>query len=118
MSIVEQNIFGITEELLQEITARIVREYHPHKIILFGSYARGKSRAHSDLDLLIIMDSAIARPDERAMQMEAMFDDLDCPIDLLVYTPEEIALSQRKRNPFIRDILLKGKILYDRQHEL
>lgn len=35
--VVEQNTFGLIEELIQEITARIVRAYHPHKIILFGS---------------------------------------------------------------------------------
>ncbi|MDL1873972.1 DUF1446 domain-containing protein [Cytophagia bacterium CHB2] len=34
MAVVEQNIFGITEELLQEITARIVREGPLHYLTL------------------------------------------------------------------------------------
>lgn len=112
MALVEQNTFSVIEELIQEITARIVREWHPHKIILFGSHAKGKPKAHSDLDFMIIMDSAVARPDERAMQMERDFEDLDCPIDFFVYTPDEVAISLKKRNPFVKDILQKGRVLY------
>jgi predicted nucleotidyltransferase len=117
MTVVEQNTFGISEALIQQITERIVRECNPHKIILFGSFAWGTPWRYSDLDLLIVMDSLVARPDERALQIEAMFCDLDCPMDLLVYTPEEVATCLRKRNPFIRDILKRGRVLYARQHE-
>ncbi len=112
MRAIEQNFYGVTEELIQEITARIVREWHPHKIILFGSYAEGKAKEHSDLDFMVIMDSTIARPDERAMLLEDMFEDVDCPIDFFVYTPSEVASNLEKRNPFVRDILQKGRVLY------
>lgn len=112
MAVIEQHNFGVTEELIQEITARLVREWHPHKIILFGSCAKGKPKEFSDLDFIVIMDSEIARPDERAMQMKREFEDLDCPIVFFVYTPVEVAISLEKRNPFVRDILQKGQVLY------
>lgn len=114
MQVVEQNTFGISETLIQQVTKKIVLECHPHKIILFGSLAWGKPKQDSDLDLLVIMDSNVARPDVRAMQIEAMFDDLDCPLDLIVYTPTEVATCLRKQNPFIRDILERGRLLYAR----
>jgi predicted nucleotidyltransferase len=114
MQAIEQNTFGISEALIQKITEKIVRECNPHKIILFGSFAWGKPKRYSDLDFLVIMDSAVARPDIRAMQIEALFDDLDCPIDIFAYTPEEVATCLKKRNPFIRDILQKGRVLYAR----
>jgi len=112
MQIVEQNTFGISEALIQEVTAKIVQKCHPHKVILFGSTAWGKPKRYSDLDFFIIMDSTLARPDERAMQIEAVFDDLDCPMDLIVYTPKEVEACLRKQNPFIRDILERGRLLY------
>jgi predicted nucleotidyltransferase len=112
MTTVEQNTFGISEALIQQITEKIVRECHPHKIILFGSWAWGKPKQDSDLDLLVIMDSDVARPDVRAMEMAALFDDLDCPMDLIVYTPTEVATCLRKQNPFISDILERGRLLY------
>ncbi len=34
---------------------RIVREFQPSRIILFGSYARGEAAADSDVDLLVVM---------------------------------------------------------------
>jgi len=114
MIAIEQNTFGISKDLIQRMTERIVREYHPEKIILFGSWAWGKPKRYSDLDLLIIMNSKIARPDERAMKIEAMLDDFNCPMDLIVYTPDEVESCLRKENPFVRDILEKGRVLYAR----
>lgn len=97
MSTVEQNTCEISEALIQRITEKIVRQCHPHKIILFGSRAWGKPKEYSDLDLFVIMNSKIARPDERAMQIETRLDEFDCPVDLIVYTPEEVASCLRKK---------------------
>jgi predicted nucleotidyltransferase len=112
MTAVEQHTFGISEALIRQITEKIVRECRPHKIILFGSWAWGKPKEYSDLDLFVVMNSKIVRPDERAMQIEALLDEFDCPVDLIVYTPEEVASCLRKNNPFIRDILERGRLLY------
>ncbi len=114
MTMIEQNAFGISEALIRQATERIVHKCNPHKIVLFGSFAWGKLKQYSDLDLLVIMDSNIKRPDERAMQLKSLFDDLDCPMDLLVYTPEEITISLKRGNLFVRDILAKGRLLYAR----
>ena len=34
---------------------RIGRDFRPHKVILFGSYANGTATPDSDVDLLVIM---------------------------------------------------------------
>jgi predicted nucleotidyltransferase len=114
MAIVEQNAFGISEALIQQARERIVHKYHPHKIVLFGSFAWGEPKEYSDLDLLIIMDSAVARPDERAIHVHRLLHDLHCPMDLLVYTPEEISRCLKRGNLFIAEILEKGRLLYAR----
>jgi predicted nucleotidyltransferase len=33
----------------------IAREFHPQRIVLFGSYASGQPRLDSDVDLLVVM---------------------------------------------------------------
>jgi predicted nucleotidyltransferase len=53
----EQRRPEVTDELLSDITRRIVDAFHPYKIILFGSYAYGKPHIYSDVDLFVIMDS-------------------------------------------------------------
>ena len=117
MAVITKNNYGITESLIRQIVDRIVREIHPHKIILFGSYAWGQPSEYSDLDLLVVMNSSLARPDTRAMQIEALFRDLDVPMDVIAYTPEEIENCLKKNNPFIRDIMDRGRLVYARQHE-
>lgn len=42
----------VTPELLDEVLRRMLRAGSPHKILLFGSHARGNARPDSDLDLL------------------------------------------------------------------
>ena len=51
----------VTDELIQEIVERIVKAVDPEKIIVFGSHARGETHRHSDLDILVIMESELPR---------------------------------------------------------
>ena len=47
--------------LLNDIVNRIVETANPHRIILFGSGARGTMGPDSDLDLLIVMPDGVHR---------------------------------------------------------
>ncbi|MEW5718292.1 MAG: nucleotidyltransferase domain-containing protein [Chloroflexota bacterium] len=88
-------------------------ECQPEKIILFGSYAYGKPKPHSDLDLLIVMNSrksAFARH----KQISNLFPQRLFALDILVKTPTEIAHRLEIQDPFFRKILTRGKVLYER----
>jgi predicted nucleotidyltransferase len=39
-----------------ELLSRVVEYFHPRRVILFGSKARGHANADSDIDLLVILD--------------------------------------------------------------
>jgi len=94
------------KQLLQ-ITDKIKTHFNPQKIIVFGSYAWGKPTEDSDIDIFLIMESNLRR-DERARQVQKIFSQRTFPLDVIVYTPEEVEQSLKRGNPFIREILNQG----------
>lgn len=103
------------EQKLKEITEKIVKEYQPEKIILFGSWAWGKPGPDSDADLLIIVRHSSVSRSQRERELGALLFPRKIALDLMVYTPEELEQSiNENRNLFIEDIVRNGKILYVR----
>ena len=104
----------VVERKLREVTEKIVKEFQPEKIILFGSWAWGKPGPDSDADLLIVKRSSDPRP-QRELELNALLSHREIPLDFMVYTPEELDQSINKnRNLFIEDILRNGKTLYSK----
>ena len=79
----------IRQDKIFEIINKIVLGYNPDKIILFGSHALGNPNDNSDLDLLVIKDTDLPRP-QRTVLVRKMLYGAMVPIDLIVYTPKEI----------------------------
>ncbi len=101
-----------TEEKIQEVTQKIVKEFQPEKIILFGSWAWGKPGPDSDVDLFIIKNTENTRVLAREID-GALFPRL-FPLDLIVYEPKQVEKRKKMGDFFINDILTKGKVLYAR----
>ena len=99
---------------IRQLCKRIVQEFKPEKIILFGSYAYGRPTPASDLDLLVIMQFD-GDPLEQAVAMLNRLNVL-LPIDLLVRTPEQIRHRLEMGDRFMRDIVERGKVLYEAHH--
>ena len=94
--------------------ARIVESYNPEKIFLFGSYALGNPTADSDLDFMIIKQTNLLPQERDAKVLRSLFG-LKLPIDLLVYTPEEISQLIARKQPFVTRILQEGILLYEKK---
>ena len=109
--------FPPVAETLPKAVERIVTALKPEKIILFGSYAYGNPTHDSDVDLLVIMETKGKHKEiHRAVSM--LLYPRQFPVDIIVKTPEEIeeAMKGGKDNGFfIREIVKKGKVLYDRR---
>lgn len=95
---------------IRSLTEQIKNKYHPDKIILFGSVAKGKPNKNSDIDMLIIKKT-------KRRFIDRISDVLLCcryslPFEPLVYTPQEIKKSLEMGDFFIMEILKKGKVLY------
>jgi predicted nucleotidyltransferase len=102
----------ITQEQISEITKRIVANFKPQKIILFGSYANGTPTEESDLDLLIIKDSQIpSRLQNR--KVRRMLSDLRVPVDIIVKTPEEFQTYRNIIGTIIYPADKFGKVIYE-----
>ena len=97
---------------LERIVALISQKYSPQKIILFGSLASGKAAEAHDIDLLIIKDTD-KNPWQRTREVSSLFEH-STPVDLLVYTPEEINTRMKLNDFFITDVMTHGKVLYER----
>ena len=108
--------FPPVSKTLPHAVKRIVSELKPEKIILFGSYAYGNPTPDSDVDLLVIMDTK-GRQAERYVAVSRLLRPRQFPVDIIVKTPHEVeeAMQGGKDNSFfIREIIKKGKVLYDR----
>lgn len=90
----------------------IIKNYKPEKVILFGSRANGNRNKDSDWDYLIIKKTKTRRINRRE---EALTDILDVAADLLILTPSEIELLLKLNSEFIRSILEKGEVIYEKK---
>lgn len=97
---------------LDKITDRLVREFDPEKIILFGSHAWGTPNADSDVDILVIVRSADTSPARRAARAYRSLQGLGIPTEIIVSTSEEIERYRFVPASLTRKILEKGKVLY------
>ena len=99
---------------IKQITQKIVNEFNPKMIYLFGSYAKGNATALSDLDLLIIDDSK-RQKNKIALEISKSLFPRNYALELIVTSSEEIKAKQEKNLEFWHDIFIKSKKLYERK---
>jgi predicted nucleotidyltransferase len=91
--------------------ARLIAErFRPDKIILFGSYAYGTPHAESDVDLLVIMPAY--NEISKSVRITLAFDP-PFALDLIVRTPQHVERGLREDDWFLREVIEKGKVLYE-----
>jgi len=101
------------ESILTVAAKRLADRFHPDKIILFGSRARGGADDKSDVDLLVVMQV----PDGRrklALEMDRSLSGLGFARDIVILTPEEYEADRWIPGTIARPASLEGKVLYER----
>ena len=104
----------ISQNQIAQFGQRLAAMFHPERIVLFGSYAYGSPGPDSDVDILVVMplqENPIDKSVEMRMKLRPSF-----PLDLLVRTPSKIRERLAMGDDFIREILEKGKVLYEAAH--
>ncbi|MBZ0271234.1 nucleotidyltransferase domain-containing protein [bacterium] len=101
-------------DVLTEIVARLVDEFQPDTIYLFGSHAWGEPHRDSDLDILVVVPDSDETPAKRAQRAYARKAGLMVPMDIVVQTREEFERFLPAASSLAHRIVRDGKVLYAR----
>jgi uncharacterized protein len=101
------------DALILEVTHRLVQEFNPENIFLFGSHVWGTPHADSDLDLLVIVPTSQISSSKRSSIAYRCLRDILYPLDILVKTRQEVEKISQVPASLEHQILSKGKCLYE-----
>jgi len=104
---------NILRKEIKNITRQVAENYHPEKVILYGSMVTKKNTFDSDIDMLIVKKTRRRFIDRISDVLNVC--DYNIPFEPIVYTPEEIKERVKMGDFFIIEILEKGKILYEKE---
>ena len=103
-----------TSAQIQQFCEQIAREFHPERIIVFGSHAWGQPDSFSDVDLLVVMPFE-GSPLQQAARIIARLNP-PMAVDLIVRAPEQVAERLSMHDGFMREIWERGKVTYEAEH--
>lgn len=93
------------KQIIEDIKNQILEKFKPIDIILFGSFAKGLVRKHSDIDICVITYTDNKRELVRDILLEV---DCDFDLDVVVYTPEQWQRYQDDKAMFANVIKRTG----------
>jgi predicted nucleotidyltransferase len=102
----------VSMKQIEEVGRRIGRQFHPDRVLLFGSYADGTATDDSDVDLLVVLPFE-GRPFHKSLEILNRLD-VRFPCDLIARPPADVARRYEQGDPLIREALDHGKVLYER----
>jgi len=103
---------ALLQRELDYFVKRILKNYGPEKILLFGSFAKGDAGPVSDLDVVILKETDRNFWDR--LKDVSKFCSRKVGMDVLVYTPAEFDKLLKERRFFREEIKKKGKVLYEK----
>jgi predicted nucleotidyltransferase len=103
----------IPMETIREMGKLIGERFHPEKVILFGSYARGEAGINSDVDLMVVMESKAEWYERSVPIWMAISERWIEPIDIIVRSPEVFAQRQCQPDTLEYEAVREGVVLYE-----
>ena len=101
------------QQFVDEAVRRIVARFHPERIILFGSCARGTPTQNSDIDVLVVMPVERSNR-KKASEIDLALADRTVSMDIIVVTPEQFDRQRDMMGTVVREAAHEGKVLYER----
>lgn len=103
----------LCEQEIQAVVTRIVARADPEQVIVIGSYAKGTATDASDLDLVVVCDTQLPLS-RRAADVRPLVGSLLIPVDIHVFTPEEVREYGKEKYSFLHTVVKTGRIVYQR----
>ena len=105
--------YPVTDELLRDVTRRIVDTLAPEQVILFGSYAEGRATTDSDLDLLVVTERPVSLK-ERLSRTKGLFRDMPLPIQVITISQQEFEETRDVIGGIAYPAAKYGRVIYAR----
>ncbi len=102
----------VNRQAIQDYVDAVVREFHPMRIILFGSHAYGRPTPDSDVDLMVVMPfrgSSLMQ----AFRIRNRLGYSGFPMDLVVRRPAQVRAVRFGADPCLHEAVNRGKVLYE-----
>ena len=109
---------AVTDAVIAEMVATLVKEADPEQVILFGSRGRGDARTDSDVDLIVVEAEPFGPGRDRVKEMARLYKALGeftIPADILVYSREDVEYWRDSLNHVLARALREGKVVYERR---
>lgn len=97
--------------VVDRIVDRIVEQFSPMMIVIFGSVARHAAKKGSDVDILMVMDTD-GDPLKRGVPIKLCLHDILIDKDIIVVTPEEFEQEKDDEYSFVNEIVRTGYVAY------
>jgi predicted nucleotidyltransferase len=108
---------SLARNQIKLLCSEIAREFHPDKIVLFGSHAYGNPRPESDVDLLVVMPFQGSPFRQASVILGHVVRTVGVvPMDLLVRTREQVKERIQMGDSFMREIIERGRVMYEADH--
>ena len=102
----------ITKDLLETVTQRLVAEFQPEQVWLFGSHAWGTPTDDSDVDLMVVVRASDESPIRRSQRAHGCLRGLRMPKDVIVPTRAQVDRYKHLRASLFHQVLAHGRKLY------
>ena len=104
---------AISMQNIRGLVRRIADKFQPEKVVLFGSYAYGNPGSESDVDLLVVMNTSLSSRQQR-LKISQAISPRPFPLDIIVRTPEELETRLKLGDPFLHEVMTRGRVVYER----
>ena len=102
------------QEVIEEMTRRLVEFYHPVRIYLFGSAARGEAGPDSDLDFLVVVPDATPEQLMRSGEVYSRLSGLGMAKDVIPWRKSDFeARASYVKASLPATVLREGRLLYE-----
>ncbi len=92
---------------------KIVQVSRPARIILFGSYVRGRMDRNSDLDVLVVSDDTVKNPRKEAVRIRRALRGIFMPMDILVVPESRWEALKDRPGLIYREAARTGVVAYE-----
>lgn len=93
---------------------QVVSVFHPRRVILFGSRARGDAREDSDIDLVVELDDDAPPEMMSAKVIHSARAGYREPVDILPCREGVLKERARAIGSFAHTVLTEGVVVYER----